>query len=84
MVTCDECGQLTNIFAGLKGMEDIDNMMAAAGRLLDNGETDPALRKYITVLEKMYELCVPPFKDYVLCQQKIKDCLLEFGNRFSN
>lgn len=81
LVNCNECGAPTNIFTGLKAMEDIDNMMATAGRLLDNGEVDPALRKYITILEKMHETCVPPFKDYILCQQKIRNCLLEYGNR---
>lgn len=82
LVNCNECGAATNIFNGLKAMEDIDNMMATAGRLLDNGEVDPALRKYITILQKMHETCVPPFKDYILCQQKIRDCLLEYGNRY--
>lgn len=82
MVACNECGVATNIFNGLKAMEDIDNMMATAGRLLDNGEVDNALRKYIAILEKMHDTCVPPFKDYILCQQKIRDCLLEYGNRY--
>lgn len=83
MVKCNECGQPTNIFTGLKAMEDIDNWMATAERLLGNGETDAALRKYITILAKMQDVCVPPFRDYVLCQQKIKDCLLEYGNRYN-
>ena len=82
LVNCSDCGVATNIFNGLKSMEDIDILMTSAGRLLDNGEVDAALRKYITILEKMHETCVPPFKDYILCQQKIRDCLLEYGNRY--
>lgn len=82
LVNCNDCGMQTNIFNGLKAMEDIDNMMSAAGRLLDNGEVDGALRKYIAILQKMHETCVPPFKDYILCQQKIRDCLLEYGNKY--
>lgn len=81
-MNCSDCGVATNIFNGLKNMEDIDNMVATAGRLLDKGEVDAALRKFITILEKMHETCVPPFKDYILCQQKIRDCLLEYGNRY--
>lgn len=50
-------------------------------RLLSNGSTDKALKKYIDMMNIIDDVMAPPFKDYCNCQQSIKDCLLEYGNR---
>lgn len=52
-----------------------------AGRLLQDGSVDKALQKYIDMMNIIDDVMAPPFLDYCNCQQSIKDCLLEYGNR---
>ncbi|XP_059610965.1 SET and MYND domain-containing protein 4 [Phlebotomus argentipes] len=82
MIRCVDCGEFTNLLKGLKAMQDIDVMNRTAERLHRGGSVDEAVRKYIEILKLMSDVLVPPFRDYVLCQQNIRDCLLEYGNRF--
>lgn len=82
MIRCVDCGEFTNLLKGLKAMQDIDVMNRTAERLHRAGNVDEAVRKYIEILKLMSDNLVPPFRDYVLCQQNIRDCLLEYGNRF--
>uniref|UniRef100_A0A1B0CSA0 Protein-lysine N-methyltransferase SMYD4 n=1 Tax=Lutzomyia longipalpis TaxID=7200 RepID=A0A1B0CSA0_LUTLO len=81
MIRCVDCGEFTNILKGLKAMQDIDVMNRTAERLHNSGSVDEAVRKYIEILKTMSDVLVPPFRDYVLCQQNIRNCLLQYGNR---
>lgn len=53
-----------------------------ANRLLETYETSKALLKYLEMLKIMDETLAPPFRDYHLCQQGVRRCMLEFGNRY--
>lgn len=50
-------------------------------RLFNEGKIDKALAKYLQMIGIFDEVMAPPFQDYCKCQQAIKDCLLEYGNR---
>ncbi|XP_055917831.1 SET and MYND domain-containing protein 4 [Eupeodes corollae] len=82
MVKCVHCGQNTNIFKGLKVMQDTELMTRTAKRLYDVGEYSNALKKFIDLLKIMNEVLAPPFPDYCHCQQSLKDCFLHFGNSY--
>uniref|UniRef100_A0A182QSN0 MYND-type domain-containing protein n=1 Tax=Anopheles farauti TaxID=69004 RepID=A0A182QSN0_9DIPT len=83
MVKCTECGEHTNIMKGLKSVQDTDMLFKAATRLHTAGEYEAALRKYVEMMETMSEVLVPPYRDYHLCQQGLRACMLEFGNRYT-
>lgn len=81
MIQCVKCGEFMNILKGLKSMQDTEIMEKTAKRLFSEGKTEEALRKYIDVIRIFDSVVAPPFQDYCKCQQAIKECLLEFGNR---
>lgn len=62
-------------------MQDTELIVKTAKRLLKAGSTEKALAKYIDMMNIIDDVMAPPFQDYCNCQQSIKDCLLEYGNR---
>ncbi|XP_058819604.1 SET and MYND domain-containing protein 4 [Topomyia yanbarensis] len=82
MVLCTECGEHTNIMKGLKSLQDTDMLFKSATKLHEAGEYEQALAKYVEMLNIMDEVLVPPYRDYHLCQQGLRACTLEFGNRY--
>ncbi|XP_065073779.1 SET and MYND domain-containing protein 4 [Ochlerotatus camptorhynchus] len=82
MVLCTECGEHTNIMKGLKSLQDTDMLFKSATKLHDADAYDHALRKYVEMMNTLDEVLVPPYRDYHLCQQGLRACMLEFGNRY--
>jgi hypothetical protein len=56
-------------------------MFQMATRLMDEGNVGQALDKYIVILDLLDNTLAPPFKDFHLCQQAIRHCMLSFGNK---
>ncbi|KAM7345838.1 SET and MYND domain containing, class 4, member 3 [Cochliomyia hominivorax] len=83
MIKCPKCLECTNILKGLKVMQDTEMMTRTAKRLYDSGDYSNAVNKYIDLIRIMYEVLVPPFPDFCLCQQYLKDCFLHFGNYYN-
>lgn len=81
MIQCVKCGEFTNILKGLKSVQDTVIMEKTAKRLFSEGKIELALKKYIEMMHIFDAVVAPPFQDYCKCQQAIKECLLEFGNR---
>ncbi|XP_055316538.1 SET and MYND domain-containing protein 4 [Sitodiplosis mosellana] len=81
IIQCIQCGEFTNILKGLKLVQDTEILEKTAQRLFNEGNTDEALKKYIEMMNIFDEVIAPPFQDYCKCQQAIKECLLEYGNR---
>lgn len=48
--------------------------------LMESSEYKKALAKFLEELNLYDGTLAPPFKDYHLCQQNIRRCLLTFGN----
>ncbi|XP_069689519.1 SET and MYND domain-containing protein 4-like isoform X2 [Periplaneta americana] len=80
MIQCHVCKQYTNILKGLKILQDTDEMFHTATRLMNEGKVKQALEKYIEILILLDKTLVPPFKDFHLCQQAIRRCMLSLGN----
>lgn len=81
MIKCVKCGEFMNILKGLKSVQDTEILEKTAKRLFNEGKIDEALKKYIEMMRIFEASVAPPFQDYCKCQQAIKECLLEFGNR---
>ncbi|KAJ8898495.1 hypothetical protein PR048_003855 [Dryococelus australis] len=60
--------------------QETDTLFQAASRLMEGGQAPAALVKFLEVLRLLDEALVPPFRDYYLCQQSVRCCMLTFGN----
>lgn len=80
MVFCPKCKKSTNILKGLKAVQDTDAIFRVASRHLENGEHEKALKGYFDILKLLDENLSPPLRDYHLCQQGVRLCLLAIGN----
>jgi hypothetical protein len=56
-------------------------MFQTATQLMEEGKMRQALDKYIEILVLLDSILAPPFKDFHLCQQAIRRCMLSFGNK---
>ncbi|XP_046986428.1 SET and MYND domain-containing protein 4-like [Schistocerca americana] len=81
-VQCTECKGYTNILKGLKALQATDDMNCRAQQLAKNGKIPHALSEYIKVLDLLAETLAPPFKDYCICQESIRYCIMHFGNKY--
>ena len=80
MVPCSKCGQSTNILKGLKSLQDTDQLFRLASQNLEEGRHEQALKSYLEILKLLDDNLALPVKDYHICQQGVRLCLLTFGN----
>ncbi|XP_037034883.1 SET and MYND domain-containing protein 4 [Bradysia coprophila] len=83
MIKCIECGQFTNILKGLKAIQDTDMLDKTAKRLYSEKDYSGSYKKYLQILKLLDEVMAPPFRDYCNCQQSLKECLLQNGNKIT-
>lgn len=62
-------------------LQDTEILEKTAKRLYKEGKYDESLNKYIEMMNIFEGVIAPPFQDYCRCQQAIRECLLEYGNR---
>ena len=80
MVPCSKCGKSTNILKGLKAMQDTDALYKNASKNAEVGKHKEALKSYLEILKILDETLALPQKDYHLCQQGVRQCMLALGN----
>jgi hypothetical protein len=56
-------------------------MFQTATQLMDECKVRHALDKYFKILDLLDNTLAPPFRDFHLCQQAIRHCMLSFGNK---
>ncbi len=54
-----------------------------AKRLYTEGDYAGSYKKYLQILKLLDEVMAPPFRDYCNCQQSLKECLLQNGNKIT-
>ncbi|CAI6367479.1 unnamed protein product [Macrosiphum euphorbiae] len=82
-VRCMVCSKTTNLLPVLKVLQDTENKYSVAKRLMDKHNYEKALSEFIALLSLLHKHMVPPFRDYHLCQQGIRQCMLTFGNQLN-
>lgn len=80
MIACSKCGKSTNILKGLKAMQDTDALHRLAKRSLDENKHTDALKSYLDILRILDENLALPIRDYHICQQDVRKCMLAMGN----
>ncbi|VVC29601.1 Tetratricopeptide repeat,Tetratricopeptide repeat-containing domain,Tetratricopeptide-like helical [Cinara cedri] len=78
---CRVCLKTTNLMATLKVLQDTEKKYKAAKGLMDKHNYKKALKEFMALLSLLHKHLVPPFRDYHLCQQAIRECILSFGNK---
>lgn len=80
MIPCDQCGKSTNLFKGLKAMQDTETLHKNAMKNFEAGNHEDALKSFLEILKILDETLALPVRDYHLCQQSIRSCMLAYGN----
>lgn len=79
-IPCRLCRKQTNIMKGLKALQDSESLFRLGESLMLTGEIEKALAKFLELYELLAVNLVPPFRDYYLCQQRLRSCFLALGN----
>ncbi|KAK2584344.1 hypothetical protein KPH14_006734 [Odynerus spinipes] len=80
ILRCPKCGKNTNLLKGLKALQDTDSLFKVASRHLESGQHNQALATYVKILKLLDETLSLPIRDYHLCQQGVRLCMLALGN----
>ncbi|KAI4487055.1 hypothetical protein M0802_012078 [Mischocyttarus mexicanus] len=80
MINCSKCGKSTNLLKALNALKDTDKLFKVASNHLENGHHDKALESYLNMLKLLDETLTLPIRDYHLCQQGARLCMLTLGN----
>ncbi|XP_058819600.1 SET and MYND domain-containing protein 4-like isoform X2 [Topomyia yanbarensis] len=82
---CEKCGEFTDIDSCFTSLKNIDmlNRFNEATSLYQHGEYDKALSKYAAIMTSLDQVLVKPYREYHLCQQGIRRCSLELGNKYT-
>lgn len=81
MIGCIKCGKNTNILKGLKALQDTDALFKVASTHLEESRNEQALKAYLEVLKLLDETLALPIRDYHICQQGVRLCVLALGNK---
>ena len=76
------CGTPINLFMGLKGLTEMDELMEAAHNELEANNLEKAQEMYTSNMMKLDKVLAPPYPDYYKIQQQIWKCIwMRHGNR---
>ncbi|EFN88450.1 SET and MYND domain-containing protein 4 [Harpegnathos saltator] len=81
MIGCVKCGKNTNILKGLKALQDTDALFKVASTNLEESRNEQALKAYLEILKLLDETLALPIRDYHICQQGVRLCVLALGNK---
>lgn len=81
MIGCKKCGKNTNILKGLKVLQDTDALFKVASTHLEESRNEQALKAYLEILKLLDETLALPIRDYHICQQGVRLCILALGNK---
>ncbi|XP_014485617.1 PREDICTED: SET and MYND domain-containing protein 4-like [Dinoponera quadriceps] len=81
VIRCTKCGKNTNILKGLKALQDTDALFKVASTNLEESRNEQALKAYLEILKLLDETLALPIRDYHICQQGVRLCVLALGNK---
>lgn len=81
IIDCPICKKPTNLFKTLKLIEGSEEKFNEGSSLLGNGELEKASLIFTQLIRFFDNTLVLPFKDYNLCQEALRKCLLPLGNQ---
>jgi DNA-directed RNA polymerase subunit RPC12/RpoP len=80
---CGKCGKSVNILKSLKSLHDSEKAYKKALEFLDSGDEETGLGILLQNIALLDTYLMPPFRDFHLCQEHVRKCLLNLGNKIS-
>ena len=77
------CFQLINTFIFLQSLsclQETEDSVNRGKKLLDQGRFSTALDVYAGTMSKLDDILCPPYRDYIVCQESVRKCMLTMGN----
>ncbi|XP_060525878.1 SET and MYND domain-containing protein 4-like [Cylas formicarius] len=84
VLCCDYCNSFTNIYPHLKALMTLEQILPEAEHLLSTGQIKNATGRFVQALELLFKYSRAPHPDIVKVQQRLRMCLLHYGNRSCN
>lgn len=81
---CGKCQKSVNILKSLKAISESDVKYNQAVKFIDNGKLETGLGILLENISLLDTYLIPPFRDYHLCQEQVRKCMLNLGNKASN
>ncbi|EDS42181.1 conserved hypothetical protein [Culex quinquefasciatus] len=83
VMKCEKCNGITDVNNSFRSLKDtcLLQRYQEATQLYEQREYERALSKYAALMTSMDEVLVKPYREYHLCQQGIRRCSLELGNK---
>ncbi|GLV37710.1 SET and MYND domain containing class 4 member 3 [Carabus blaptoides fortunei] len=79
MFPCPKCAESICIFGSLKSLNDTEALFNRGEKLLKNQLFKEALDVFIKIMKILDNVLKPPYKDFCLCQQKIRSLINNYG-----
>lgn len=79
-ITCQSCKKSSNILKSLTYLQETEDSVNRGRMLLDQGQFSTALGVYAESLSKLDTILCPPYRDYIMCQESARKCMLTMGN----
>lgn len=64
----------------LTHLQETEDSINRGKMLLDQGQFSAALDVYAKTLSKFDSILCPPYRDYIMCQESARKCMLTMGN----
>lgn len=82
VVKCKRCGHSTNVLKVLKSLQLTESAFKNAMGLMEAGAIKDAMTAFFSLLEDLDGALQPPYKDFHLCQEFIRRCMLTMGSHW--
>jgi hypothetical protein len=82
LAKCKNCKASTNILKVLKQLQQTETLFKSAMKQIENGQPDKAMVSFHSLLDQLDATLLPPYKDFHLCQEFIRRCMLTLGSHW--
>jgi len=79
-IACPTCKKTNNILKSLSCLQETEDSVNRGKKLLDQGRFSTALDVYAGTMSKLDDILCPPYRDYIVCQESVRKCMLTMGN----
>ncbi|KAF5303889.1 hypothetical protein FQR65_LT08083 [Abscondita terminalis] len=80
-IKCKDCKSLTNLFPYLKALAELEHILPKAEELYKRSNYQKAMELFLRAMKIYSKNTVPPFPDWIKVQQRLRTCIVSFGNK---
>ncbi|CAL8135307.1 unnamed protein product [Orchesella dallaii] len=80
---CRRCAQPVNVLKSLKALQESESKYNQAMKFFENGDESNGLGILLENISLLDRYLMAPYKDLHMCQEHVRKCFLNIGNRIS-